>query len=349
MKKTYILLLFSISLSAAFGQVTVTFLNNGLMPGDSSRNHEIAWVDPGNPGGNQVWDFSGIKYTGKTTFCGVSEDPSLRMSGLNEKSLILSEDGYDYTCIFGENGCTETGYVNTARKMTLGYTDPIVKMEYPLSYGQQYSDPFTGIAWYNEKSRTDLSGVYTVKADAFGTLILPDRILKNTLRVKAVKQSLQIGVCGSSQITLTKYYWYSPGYRYPVVMICTTESMYGAKDPVTVKNAWVNLKQQSGGATAPGIEGKNQADSGENSVIVYPNPFAEQLTYNYFLRKQVPVTVELYDMSGKVNVRLEKRQVQPEGLHTGTINPAVIGMPPGVYYLRFTLDKQVVVSKIVKI
>jgi hypothetical protein len=349
MKKIYILLLFTISLSAVFGQVTLNFRNNGMIPGDSSRTQEISYVDSGNPGENQVWDFSGIQYTGKTTFSGIAEDQTLKTTGTGEKSLVVSEDGYDYNYLLGESGCTETGYANLSKKMTLGYTDPIVKMKYPLSFGQQYSDPFAGVAWYCEKSRVDLSGVYTVHADAFGTLILPGHILKNVLRVKSVKQSLQVNTCGSTQMTLTKYSWYAPGYRYPVMMVSTSESRYGAKDPVIVKTAWVSLNQQQGGALATSAGSASQVNAGENSVVVYPNPFTEQATYTYFLQKQVPVTVEMYDMSGKLNVWIEKKQVQAEGLHTGNFNATYLGLLPGVYYLRFTLDKQVVVTKIVKI
>ncbi|MCX6307245.1 MAG: T9SS type A sorting domain-containing protein [Bacteroidetes bacterium] len=349
MKKVYILLLFAFSLSNVFGQITLNFRDNGLLPGDSSRTHEITNVAPGNPGENQVWDFSAIHYTGKTTFSGVKEDPALKAAGAGEKSLVLSEDGYDFTYISGENGYEETGYVNTAKMMTMGYTDPIVKMKYPLAYGQQFSDPFTGVAFYNGKSRIDLSGTYTVKADGYGTLVLPDRLIKNTLRIKVDKQSLQIGVCGSTQSHLEKYYWFAPGYRYPVLMVSTTENRYGAKEPVVVTSAWVNLGQQAAGAFAAGTDPNIQAGTGENSVVVYPNPFTEQVTYNYLLRKQVPVSVELYDMSGKFNLRVEKRQMQSEGLHTGTIRAASLGLTPGVYYLRFTLDKQVIVDKIVKI
>jgi hypothetical protein len=221
-------------------------------------------------------------------------------------------------------------------------------MQYPFSYGQQFSDPFAGVAWYNEASKIELDGMISVKADAFGTLILPDRILKNALRVKSAKQSLQTSMCGSVQSTITKYSWFVPGYRYPVMTITTTENSYSGKEPVVVKSAWVNLDQQMFGAIA-GTESLGQAETAENSVIVYPNPFSEQVTYNYFLRKQVPVTVELYDMSGKFNLRIEKRAMQQEGLHTGTIDATIHSLNPGVYYLRFMFDKQVVVSKIVKI
>ena len=301
MKKILILLLFSIFLSNVFGQVTLSYHNNGMLPGDSSRTHEITYIEPGSPGENQVWDLSGIQFSGKTTFCGVKEDASLKVTGTDEKSLLLAEDGYEYTFISGEQGYIETGYVNTAKKLTLAYSDPILKIKYPFSYGQQFSDPFTGVAWYNEKSRIDLSGTYTLTADAYGTLILPDRILKNTLRVKSVRQSLQIGVCGSTQSNTVKYYWFASGFRYPVVMVSTTENKYGEKEPIVVKSAWVNLNQTTTSPFTAGIG--NQAETNENAVVVHPNPFTEQVSYTYFLAKQVPVTVELYDMTGQFNIR----------------------------------------------
>jgi hypothetical protein len=271
------------------------------------------------------------------------------MAGNAEKGLILTEDGYDYSYISGNNSYQETGYVNTAKNLKLSYSDPVIKMQYPFSYGQQFSDPFAGVAWYNEASKIELDGMISVKADAFGTLILPDRILKNALRVKSTKQSLQTSMCGSVQSTITKYNWFAPGCRYPVMTITTTENSYSGKEPVVVKSAWVNLDQQMFGSSTAGTESLGRVETAENTVIVYPNPFTDQVTYNYFLRKQVPVTVELYDMSGKFNIRIEKRALQAEGLHTGSIDATIHSLNPGVYYLRFMFDKQVVVSKIVKI
>jgi hypothetical protein len=349
MKKIYIIFLFSICLSTLFGQVTLTFRNNGPVPGDSSRTHEITYVDPGNPGENQVWNFSGIQYTGKINVFGIKEGHSLKITETDEKSLILADDGYDYTYLSGENGYSETGYVNSAKNLSLNYSDPVIRMNYPFSFGQQFRDPFTGVAWFGGTNRTDLSGEYTVTADAFGTLILPECILKNAMRVRTVKQSLQISACGSVQSTIVKYSWFAPGYRYPVLMLSTVESVRGGKEPVVEKTGWINLDQPASGAFASAVDPRTQVETGANTVIVFPNPFAEQVTYNYFLRKQLPVAVELYDMSGKINIRIEQKQLQAEGLHTGTINAALLGMSPGVYYLRFLFDKEVVIRKIVKI
>jgi hypothetical protein len=346
MKKLFLLFILSISLMNVSGQPALTFHDNGPLPGDSSQTQEITWVDAGSAGADQVWDFSGIQYSGKSTFRGVSESVSPKSSSGNSKTMIFSEDGYDFTCNSREDGYEETGYVNLTKKMILDYSDPIVKMKYPFAYGEQFSDPFTGVARYDGSDRIDLAGDYTCKADAFGTLILRDRLIKNCLRVKVVKQSLQIGVCGSTQSKLEKFYWFAPGYRYPVFMLSVTENRYGAKEPVIIKNGWVNLNQSS---QLAGTSVGSSSEIGGNAVIVYPNPFSEQVTYKYILQEQVPVTVELYDMSGKLVGMVEKRQVQDAGLHAGTINSGSFSLKPGVYSLRFTLDHEVIVTKIVKI
>jgi len=73
------------------------------------------------------------------------------------------------------------------------------------------------------------------------------------------------------------------------------------------------------------------------------------LTYNYFIRKQMPVTIGLYDMSGKLLANLVNTSMQTDGLHTGSFDAATIGLTPGVYYIRFTFDKKTIVNKVVKI
>ena len=348
MKKLYILLLSLLFLADATGQVFLTYQNNCPVAGDTSILLEIVYVEPGNAGENLVWDFSGIRFTGKSTYSAINSDPAAKTSGHSEKSFVDVEDGVDYNYLFSENSYSETDYGNASKKMSVVYSDPIVRMKYPFVYGHQFSDHFSGEMFYNRASRAAINGDYTVTADAFGTLVLPDRILKNTLRVKAVKQSLQEGVCGSCQCTHIRYYWYAPGYRYPVLMISHAESRYGIKEPVIINNGWVNTDQKIYGSRAHASETNGNPGVSGNLVIVFPNPFSEQATYNYLLSQQMPVMVELYDISGRFNITLERKQLQPEGLHSGTINASALGLPPGVYYLRFTFDMQVLVSKIIR-
>jgi hypothetical protein len=344
---TYILLFMSIGL---FAQNTLTFKNNGLIAGDSSTFREIRFVEPGNAGPNQIWDFSKIEFTGKSPVSQMQPASSAKSSGGADFNLLLKDNGYDYYMSSTESSLEERGYNNNVNKMTLTYSDPVVKMQYPFSYGDQFSDPFTGVALYNGNSRIEFSGTNNVTADAYGTLIMPDMVIKNTLRVKSVKTGLQINTCGSTEIKITKYFWYAPGFRYPVMGLSSIETRYRGESPVITKTGYSNTSQQhDGSAITSSNDPGNQVEKSDVSVIVFPNPFTDKLSYNYFLRKQLPVSIEVYDMSGKYSVRLVKNQIQSEGLHSGELDAVTSGLTSGVYYIRFTFDKKVVISKVVKI
>ena len=89
--------------------------------------------------------------------------------------------------------------------------------------------------------------------------------------------------------------------------------------------------------------------SDEVTVVVYPNPFGDKLNYHYFLRKSIPAAITLTDVTGRTSALLMKQQQQSEGLHSGSFNAADFNLNPGMYYLRFVFDKQVVVRKVVKL
>ncbi|MFH1160900.1 MAG: hypothetical protein V1733_08130 [bacterium] len=71
--------------------------------------------------------------------------------------------------------------ISLEKEIALVYTDPIQKMRYPFSFGAHIGDTYAGYAFYNEVTRIDFSGEYTVDGDAFGTLILPDMVIKDAL------------------------------------------------------------------------------------------------------------------------------------------------------------------------
>ena len=329
-------------------QVVLTLQNNGYVNGDSSRFSEVTFIDPGLPGADRIWDFSKVTRTGSRPFSLVSAHATRELDGLKEYNLVLNENGNEYFLSEKENDCEEFGFLNKETKMTMVYKDPIVKMKFPMKFGDTFEDAFSGVAYYNDRSRIDLAGQFFTGADAFGTLILPEKVLDNVLRVKTVRKVLQIGVCGSTISTVTKYFWYAPGFRYPVFTTREVEMVHGGDEPVISKSATENLDQllPRGNSNVSATLG----DTGEGiSVMLFPNPFREQFTYNYFLRKSLGVSLELYDMTGNVRMKLISNQTETEGLHTGSFDGVRAGLTPGIYYVRFTFDKQVVVQKIVKI
>lgn len=68
------------------------------------------------------------------------------------------------------------------------YSNPVLKMKYPFSYGDQFTDNFKGVALFNKDYKIEFTGDNTVTADAYGTLILPNLILDNVMRVKSIKK-----------------------------------------------------------------------------------------------------------------------------------------------------------------
>jgi len=348
-----VLLFFSVGL---FAQTSLTYQNNALNQGDSNSYREFQFSEPGNAGTNQIWDFSNIQYTGKNQVSSIQGAALPKMTGVGNYNLSLVENGYDYFMNSTDNQLEELGYVNSENKLTLKYSDPVVKMIYPFSFGNMFTDHFIGVAYYSETNTIDFFGDCTVAADAYGTLILPDQTIEGVLRVKSVKKGLQINICGTTDVNIVKYSWYATGYRYPVLNINIVENSSNGAAPVITKTAFTNTQQintksallgsaQSSGVKAPA----NQGVKSDISVVVSPNPFTQLLTYNYLLTEPQNVSIELYDLSGKNIGWLAKAQPQEAGLQTGELDASTYGLAPGVYFLRFTFNKQVVICKVVKI
>ena len=348
-----VLIILSIGLRA---QTTLTYANNALTIGDSYNFQEIQFPDPGSAGPNQIWDFSKIQFTGKSPV-GTMQSPAIpKMDGIADYNLSLLENGYDYFLNSSETRLEELGYVNNDLKITLKYSDPVIKMQYPFSYGGQFTDHFIGIANASEINKIDFFGDNTVSADGFGTLILPDRIIENSLRVKSVKTGLQVNMCGTADVNIVKYNWYAAGYRYPVLSLTITENRPSIGAVQIIKTAFTNTQQPNKNITISGNKtvASTTVPSSQNlkpevSVSISPNPFTDKLNYSYFLNEPLKVSIELYSMGGKNISWLVKDQVQPVGMQTGELVAAMYNLTSGVYFIRFTFDKQVVIQKVVKI
>jgi len=276
--------------------------------------------------------------------------------GVGNYKLSISENGNNFFMNSSVSDLEEWGYINQEQKLILRYSDPVIKMKYPFSFGDQHTDHFIGVASYSDTNTIDFFGDCTLAADAYGKLVLPNQIIENVLRIKSVKKGLQINMCGTTDINMTRYSWYASGYRYPVLSVCTVETRNNEGVPQVTKSAFVNTHQliersailMAGNSITEKSEGKQPEKNGV-TVTLSPNPFDRNLTFTYFLTEQMPVSIELYDMSGKHNGWLVKTQEQSAGLHTGELDAQTYGLMPGAYFLRFTFDRQVVMRKVVKL
>ncbi len=347
MKKYILFAAAMILVTAGFSQYVLSYKNNALLKGDVILSKEVQYVDPGSAGLNQIWDFSKLKFNGTDNSNQILSSPTAKLEGVSEYNILLSEGGREYYMNMTSTDLTEKGY--TAKDLTMVYSDPVLKMIYPFTYGESFTDKYVGSALFQGVTKIDLSGDNTVTTDASGTLILPNLTLTNTLRVKAEKTGVEMNPCSSSVVDVLKYSWYAPGYRYPVLVITTIESKATGKEPVITKSATINVQQPVNTGTVTDVTDPQPQASNDIAVSVYPNPFNEKFHFNYFLRKQMPVKIALYDVTGNLTKLVLQSDRQAEGIHTGEIDAEALNLTPGMYYLRLTFENMVVVKKVVKL
>lgn len=334
-----------------FAQLTLTNPNNSLRRCDANTYLEIQVTDPGNAGANQVWDFSGASYTGKDQGSQLSEPSGPKMTGFENYNVMLTENGYTYMLNASENSLSEMGYVNQDLKLQMTYSDPVLKMKYPFAYGDHFTDQFSGTALYGGTSNIEFTGTNTVAADAWGTLILPDRTIPGTLRVKTLKEGLQVNMCGTTDVSIARYSWYASGARYPVLTLNIVETRTNGGAPTVTRTAYANTTQEwiKSGSLLAGLPA-SPADQGISgiSVVLSPNPFSDQLKFAYALPAAARVTIDISDLNGKSFGRLTQNELQEAGFHNGFLNSARFNLVPGVYLLRFTFDNQTATYKVVR-
>jgi hypothetical protein len=343
MKKLVLFSFYFILTSAVYSQVVLTYRNNAPLPGDTLKILGIEPFSPGNEGAGQVWDFSGIQYNGENSELSISAKSVKANSGLFDYNTCLHDNGTEYFYKIDENGSEVVGLAN--KDFSIELTDPILKVKYPLLYGTDFSDEYNGSGLNKNKSSIAISGKYTLVADANGTLILNDRMIKDVLRIKVTDSKIQINPCNIYEINTTTYSWYAPSSRYPLLGLTVRELKNNGGNPEVTKTAFINPEMCTSGIL---LAGEDKENTGTASLILYPNPFISKLYYNYFLRKQLPVTIELVDMTGKTLLYLAKDELQPEGYHTGELDGIKADLKMGVYYFRFTFGDKVLVSKVVK-
>jgi hypothetical protein len=85
--------------------------------------------------------------------------------------------------------------------------------------------------------------------------------------------------------------------------------------------------------------------SEQNNVRIYPNPFADQTTFDYTLTNSAIVSVEIYNIVGEKVETLIHSEKQSAGNYSFKITRDM----PGVYFVKVTLDSASTVERIVKL
>ncbi len=238
-----IILLTAMSITTANAQPVID-RSNFFEIGDSALRYlkydTSLWsVDPGTIGENITWDLSNVDITHPSVIVdtllfidpvGTPFHPSslgADYSAANLCMLVRTEpffpENNDYNYYFAsEDSLAFIGHwADTGGNEIWEYhhPDPLRELEFPLTFGDQYTDQFT--RYYTDQSGSGAhhaEGTHSISVDGYGTLITPEGAeLDDALRVHSVRVITDSSALGVETSTHHVYSWYSASVKGAIV------------------------------------------------------------------------------------------------------------------------------------
>lgn len=234
MKREIFFLFFIYNSILAFSQSTLNYRTNNYRDGDHLIKYQIPYCNPGDAGENVLWDFSNLSIPNEEYNVLFNSDDK------DTFSIIKTEHKTMYHYINKIDTLFINGYENQTTSMKYIRND--IQLFYPFEYNNRLISYFQGEGKYCDQLKLYTFGKTEIRADAWGTLILPGNdTLVNVLRVKSLKLTSEISIPSTVDARLNlkdtlltndkieyklandsivrlneNYSWYAPGFRYPI-------------------------------------------------------------------------------------------------------------------------------------
>jgi hypothetical protein len=150
-------------------------------------------------------------------------------------------------------------------------------------------------------------------------------------------------------LTNKNYYWHfgngdsstilGPSYNY------TSNGLY--KVILIVRNSY-SCFQEFDSVISINLTGINNQQYSSEQLQVFPNPFENEISVKYNIQKSALVKIEILDVQGKTLVNLREGIQQP-GDHENIMNLNRYNLKSGLYYLRMTINDQIISRKLIKL
>lgn len=88
------------------------------------------------------------------------------------------------------------------------------------------------------------------------------------------------------------------------------------------------------------------AQANQTDILVYPNPFADNLSIAYHIDHDTKVGIEIIDTHGKILKRVINKK-QEAGNYELNVDIAEIGHNTGTYFLRFSFNDYIIIKPII--
>lgn len=198
-------------------------------------------VEAGDSGVNVVWNFSDLKDS-TTVSAKITRPDSIGEAEFPEAKFIEKQEDGTFKAFMEEQGRTYLlGYLDKEADVKLHYTKPMLISRRPISYGDKIYKDYKSSFTYKNKTYTG-EGEVSIESDGAGTLILPDDIYEDVIRIKVTKeQSSFIEKYDTSvQKETVSYFWFDEERQNPLMEISASKARGHTKKEVRY------LKEESG-------------------------------------------------------------------------------------------------------
>lgn len=341
MKKYLLLFMCGVVVAFAQAQTTLTSESHGFVANERNPMKLTKYVEPGLYGKNIVWDFSNLDIT--SNFEGLILDKyTSKCSDLFPKgNIVLEEFGNFFLFQTSAEKLVQFGFISSSGNTKIVYTKPFVKMQYPFTYGTKFSGNFEGDYIVNNLRVGEIRGSYSVDGDAKGLLLLPNgKELSNALRVKEVKTYKQTINSNAVNVEDITYRWYVENHRFPVLVLIKSTYHSNGTPVISTKAAF--------NSNVMGTTNLNELLIDNLKIDIYPNPYQGRVTVAYNLGNTSNVNISVYDLSGKL-ISVLANGVESAGLNKHYFSAAELGMPAGVYVVKFKIGDSEISRKILEV
>ena len=282
--------------------------------------------DTGPTGADVVWDFSGVTSVSSFTedFVSPSETP---YEDMFPGATIAVQSAAGNYAFYGCTASEMSNYGGANSGTVAYYDDPEVFFEFPLHYGDSYSDDFHS-SFYSGVD-IDRSGSASGIVDGYGTLVLPSGTYYNVLRVKVHEDYSDVNTDFGITINYLAddYYWFMEGNTLALFEYFDITIDYPTPTETEVAHLNTNI-----------TTGVN--DHANELLTVFPNPAAE----NIFIRNAgfAAQNITVTDISGRT---VYSEAIPEEKLFRVDVS----SFASGIYTVAVQTDTGVITGKFLKI
>jgi len=326
MKKLLLLSVFlTCSYLLALSQTKLQYSVHALHAGIDNPMSYCTYADPGLAGEKQIWDFSKLEFikpfTGYITDCDLSDIHS----SFPKANTVLTEFDSKFILNVDKNKIEQYGYVSPDNKTIITYSTPFLKMLYPFEYRDIYSGTLSGNYIFDNKIEGDITGDYTIEADAYGTLVLPgNSVFNDVLRVKTIKNYTTKTDNYIQTVSIETIRWYNAIHPFPLLVLTNYTT-------TTNGNSSVNYQAAYNADALKSAEPISENLSSDD-INLFPNPTASKLHLTF----NAPITgiasFILYDASGK-QMKAFQKEVFAEGIQEMDLTDEITSLKPGSYIM----------------